>query len=59
MQQPTKIIKSFENSELSLWIASKSGDVGSGVLALMIKTMVIGRVCVLKIGISKQTALNQ
>ena len=25
MQQPTKIIKSFENSELSLWIASKSG----------------------------------
>ena len=28
-------------------------------MALMIKTMVIGRVCVLKIGISKQTALNQ
>ena len=48
MQQPTKIIKSFENSELSLWIVPKSGDVGSGVLALMIKTMVIGRVCVLK-----------
>ena len=48
MQQPTKIIKSFENSELSLWIALKSGDVGSGVVALMIKTMVIGRVCVLK-----------